>query len=289
MVRPRFIHTMRRLAVSAGVVLAVLVPAGTASAASVAQTSSYNRPTSTSGQGLATLSTSTGSTSIVYRGEFSIPLRLLFRGWQHIGDPGAGGYPGQPRNYVFDAYQGSASATSKMFEVTTPSGQRYDFTHRLVSGEANNNSFAAVSPDGKWLVSGEWGTMNRLLVFPAPVLNPSFPASSASANLPLVGYINLTSTVQNVQGCDFQSASVLLCSSDGTTKQILQVNLQAPLGGTTDTASVVPLAYIPQKSSCTGTFEAEGIDYYNSQVRVEIIPPSPCSTNTTVYVYKYSS
>jgi hypothetical protein len=277
-----------RLAVPAGVALAVFVLAGTAGAASITLTSSYTRPTSTSGQGLATLSVANGSTSIVYRGDWSIPLRLLLQGWQHIGDPGAGGYPGQPRDYLFDAYQGSASATSKMFEVTTPTGQHYDFVHRLVPGEAYNNSFAAITPDGKWLVSGEWGTMNRFLVFPAPVLNPNIPASSSGSNLSLVGYIDLSSSVQNVQGCDFQSDTVLLCASDGTPKRILQVNLAQPVSGTTDTASVPYLTDLPQKSSCTGTFEVEGIDYYNSQVRVEVIPPSPCSIKTTVYVYRYS-
>jgi hypothetical protein len=277
-----------RVAVPVGVALAVFVQAATAGAAgSLTLTGSYTRTTSTSGQGLATLSAAGGSTSIVYRGDWSIPLRLLLQGWQHIGDPGAGGYTGKPRNYLFDAYQGSATAASKMFEVTTPTGKHYDFVHKLVSGEAYNNSFAAISPNGKWLVSGEWGTMNRFLVFPAPVLNPKFPASSAAVNLPLAGYINLTSSVQNVQGCDFQSDTVLLCSSDGSPEQILQVNLSLPVSGSNDSGSVASLADLPQNSSCTGTFEAEGIDYYKSQVRVEVIPPSPCSTNTTVYVYTY--
>jgi hypothetical protein len=286
MLSSRFVKMLCRLAVPATVALAVSAQSGTAGAtASLTLTGSYTRPTTTSGQGLATLRTATGSISIVYRGDWSIPLRLLLQGWQHIGDPGAGGSPGTARNYLFDAYQGSAAATSKMFEVITPTGQHYDFVHRLVSGEAYNNSFAAISPDGKWLVSGEWGTMNRFLVFPAPVLNPNFPASSSGVDLPLVGYINLTSSVQNVQGCDFQSDTILLCSSDGTPEQILQVNLSQPVSGTGSSGSVSSLVDLPQHSTCTGTFEAEGIDYYKSRVRVEVIPPSPCSTNTTVYVY----
>jgi hypothetical protein len=287
-----FVKVVRRLVVAAMVAFAILLQPGTVSAASLTLTGSYARTTWTSGQGLATLSGANGSTSIVYRGDWSIPLRLLFRGWQHIGDPGAGGFPGQPRDYLFDAYQGSARATSKMFEVTTPAGQHYDFVHRLVTTidppEANNNSFAAITPDGRWLVSGEWGTMNRFLVFPAPVLNPNFPAGRSGANLPLVGYIDLTSSVENVQGCDFQSATVLLCSSGGASKQILQVNLARPVSDAGDTGSVVSLADLPQKSSCRGSFEAEGIDYHKSQIHVEVIPPSPCSMETTIYVYDYS-
>ena len=289
----RFVKAMCRLAVPPVVALAIIVPAGTASAASLTQTGSYTRPTSTSGQGLATLSAAGGSTSIVYRGSWSIPLRLLLQGWQHIGDPGAGGSPGTPRNYLFDAYQGSASAASKMFEVTTPTGQHYDFVHQLVTTldppEAYNNSFAAITPDGKWLVSGEWGTMNRLLVFPAPVLNPDYPPASSGLNLPLVGYIDLKPSVRNVQGCDFQSAKILLCSSDGTSKQVLQISLAQSVSNSSrdNTGTVAVLADLPLKSSCSGTFEAEGIDYYKSHVHVEVIPPSPCSINTTVYVYKY--
>ena len=284
----RFVKAMCRLAVPPVVVLAMLVPAaGTAGAASLTLTGSYTWPTGTSGQGLATLSAASGSTSIVYRGSWSIPLRLLLQGWQHIGDPAAGGYPKTPRNYLFDAYQGSASATSKMFEVTSPTGQHYDFVHRLVPAayfpgfgpaEANNNSFAAITPDGQWLVSGEWGTMSRLLVFPAPVLNPAYPPATSGLNFPLVGYINLTSPVQNVQGCDFQSDTMLLCSSDGT-KQILQISLAQSVSdsSTDNTGNVAVLAPLPLKSICSGTFETEGIDYYNWQVHVEVIPPSPCS------------
>ena len=293
MVSFRFVKAMCRLAVPPVVVLAMLVPAGPASAASLTLTGSYTRPMGTSGQGLATLSAASGSTSIVYRGSWSIPLRLLLQGWQHVGDPGAGG---TPRNYLFDAYQGSTSAASKMFEVTTPTGQHYDFVHRLVPAayfpgfgpaEENNNSFAAITPDGQWLVSGEWGTMSRLLVFPAPVLNPDYPPARSGLNLPLVGYINLTSLVQNVQGCDFQSAKILLCSGDGT-KQVLQISLDQPVSSGDNTGHVAVLAPLPLKSICSGTFEAEGIDYYNSRVHVEVIPPWPCSIFTAVYVYNYA-
>ena len=294
----RFAKAMCRLAVPPVMALAMLVPAAdAASAASLTRTGSYTRPAATSGQGLATLSAANGSISIVYRGSWSIPLRLLLQGWQHIGDPGAGGSPGTPRNYLFDAYQGSVSATAKLFEVATPTGQHYDFVHRLVPAayfpgfgpaEANNNSFAAITPDGKWMVSGEWGTMSRLLVFPAPVLNPDYPPTSSGLNLPLVGYISLRPSVQNVQGCDFQSDTILLCSSDGTSKQILQISLAQPVSSGDNSANVAVLADLPLKSICSGTFEAEGIDYYKSQVHVEVIPPSTCSIGTTVYVYDYA-
>ncbi|MGW7684357.1 hypothetical protein ACWGID_26675 [Kribbella sp. NPDC054772] len=50
--------------------------------------------------------------------------------------------------------------------------------HALESWEANNNnnSFAAVSPDVQWMVTGEWGTMDRLLVLPMPGVAATDPA-----------------------------------------------------------------------------------------------------------------
>lgn len=288
----RLARTWFGMAVPVAAALTVALPAAPAGAATptITLSGSYSRPTSSSGQGLATLSAKNGSTSIVYRGESSIPLRLWLQGWQHIGDPGAGGLAGQPRNYLFDAYQGASGASSKMFEVTAPNGKQYDFRHQLVAGEAYNNSFAAISPDGKWLVSGEWGSMSRFLVFPAPLLNSTVPARSTSRNLPLAGYITLDPPVQNVQGCDFYTDTALLCSSDGSPQQIIRVDLAHSLTSTngSGTGAVTPVTDLPLQSLCSGTFEAEGIDYFNQQIHVEVIPPSPCSVNTTVYVYNYS-
>ncbi|HET6874054.1 MAG TPA: hypothetical protein VFH70_04710 [Acidimicrobiales bacterium] len=250
------------------------------------------QPTSTAGQGLVSVSGPSGSASIVYRGGLSIPLRLVRQGWQHIGDPGAGGRNGGPRNYVFDAYEGAAGSDSKLFEVTDPSGQPHDFVHRLVPHEAYNNSFAAVSPDGNWLVSGEWGSITRLLVFPAPLLNGTAPVTGPRSDLELAGYIELGRyTLKSVQGCDFATDQILLCSSDAT-KQILKIQLAKPLRGTGShiSDSVRRLSVfvgLPLQSTCKGTFEAEGIDYFDSRLRVAVIPPQPCWIDTTVYVYDH--
>jgi hypothetical protein len=226
-------------------------------------------------QGLATV-----STTVIYRGDYSIPLRLRFQGWTHIGDPDAAG------GYIFDAYQGPS--TAKMYEVTTPAGKHYDYVHSLVSGEMPNNSFATVSPDSKWLVSGEWGQMmTRLLVFPTPLLNTR---QKAGGDLKLRTTINLTSTVSNLQGCDFIDPLHLLCSSDDPTdKQLLQVDLPRRVDGKSMTATVSSLLPLPMESPCAGTFEVEGIDYSTTtgDLRVEVVPPSPCDVTTTVYRFRY--
>lgn len=230
----------------------------------------------TGGEGIATRADG----SVLTRGLGSIPLRLRFAGWNHVGDPDIA------NGYVFDAYQGGDSATSKMFEVTTPSGQSYDYTHALDAGELLNNSFDAISPDAQWLVEGEWGTMNRLQVFPAPLTNPTTPPTGGS--LAQAGQITLDRSVENIQGCDFVSATRLACASDDAAKDVLQVDLPHPLDGTPVTATVTTLFQVPRSSICSGSFETEGIDYDPAAklLRVEIVSPSVCEVATTVYSYR---
>ena len=53
---------------------------------------------------------------------------------------------------------------------------------------------------------------------------------------------------------------------------------------------MIDLGSIPQSSICSGSFEAEGVDYDTATgiLRVEIIQPSVCEVATTVYEYKRS-
>ncbi|KOG29189.1 hypothetical protein [Streptomyces resistomycificus] len=260
--------------------------AGTASAAGDphwAQTGTAYTDTLGGGQGLA----SRADGSLLYRGLASIPLALRVKGWNHIGDPDIA------RGHVFDAYQGPDTATSKMFAVTTPAGRRLEYVHRLNPGEKLNNSFATVSPDGQWLVSGEWGEQSRLQVFPAPLLNPATPP--AGGDLPEAWQITLDKKVRDVQGCDFVSDTRLLCASNDATgalfpeiRPLLQVDLPHKLDGQPVTGSVKSLFALPQRSVCTGTFESEGVDYdaNNATLRVEMIPPGVCAVSTAVYAYR---
>lgn len=237
----------------------------------------------TGSQGLA----SRADGSLLHRGLGSIPLSLRLKGWSHIGDPDIA------RGHTFDAYQGGDKATSKMFAVTTPSGQRYLYEHPLDAGEKLNNSFAAVSPDGQWLVSGEWEDQSRLQVFPAPLLNPSTPRTGGT--LPQAGQITLDKPVRNVQGCDFVAATRLVCATNDASKElfpedrpVLQVDLERPLDGRPTTGHVTSLFASPQRSVCSGSFETEGVDYDDARrtLRVAVVPPVPCLVTTTVYAYE---
>jgi hypothetical protein len=235
------------------------------------------------GQGLA----SRADGSLLYRGLADIPLDLRIKGWNHVGDPDIA------QGYTFDAYQGPDTATSKMFAVTTPAGKRYEYVHQLDPGEKLNNSFAAVSPDGQWLVSGEWGDQNRLQVFPAPLLNPSTPRTGGA--LPEVWQITLDKPVRDIQGCDFVNDTRLVCASDDGSRQLfpedrplLQVDLPRKLDGQPITGRVTSLLALPQRSMCTGTFEAEGVDYDAARgtLRAEVVQPGVCAIATTVYSYR---
>lgn len=100
-------------------------------------------------------------------------------------------------------YQAANPADGKMFHVVTPRNQSV-YTHALAPGEDPDNSFAAISPDGQWLVSGEWGAQGRLLVFPMPILNPTVPVGDGP--LALAATITLSTPLTQVQGCDLRAA-----------------------------------------------------------------------------------
>jgi hypothetical protein len=230
----------------------------------------------TESQGLASVEVPAGSPNR-YTGIGTIPLALSTRGWNHVGDPDAS-YDG---HYV-EPYQRDDGA-AKLYRVQAPDGTWAEYTHALSPGEALNNSWVAISPDGQWMLTGEWGTMDRLLVLPTPGVNP---ATSPSANLPQAATVRLDRPVRDVQGCDFVTATRLLCSSDdpegtlfGLTKPLLQIDLSAAPNGTADvTGRVTALRQLPLRSACTGGFEAEGIDYdrRTGTLRVIVVSPGFC-------------
>ena len=230
----------------------------------------------TESQGLASVEVPAGSPNR-YTGIGTIPLNLSTRGWNHVGDPDAS-YDG----HYIEPYQRDDGDT-KMFRVQEPDGSWAEYVHTLSPGEARNNSWSAVSPDGQWMLSGEWGTMDRLLVFPTPGVNP---ATSPSANLPQAATVRLDHAVRDVQGCDFLDATTLLCSSDdpagtlfGITKPLLRIDLSAAPNGTAAvTGHVTALRQLPLRSACSGDFETEGIDYdrRTGTLRVIVVSPGFC-------------
>ncbi|MER6682984.1 hypothetical protein [Streptomyces olivaceoviridis] len=273
------------LATAAVVSLAAPTPARAAD--TWTETGSDRADPLTESQGLTSVEVPANSPNR-YTGIGTIPLGVSSRGWNHVGDPDAS-YDG----YYIEPYQRD-SGNSKMFRVQAPGGAWSEYVHTLSAGEALNNSWAAISPDGQWMLSGEWGTMTRLLVFPTPGVNP---ATSPSANLPQVSTVRLDHAVRDVQGCDFSGPTTLLCSSDdpegslfGLTKPLLRIDLSAAPNGTADVSGhVTALRQLPLRSSCSGTFEAEGIDYDRRSgiLRVIVVSPGFCVL-TDSKTYKFS-
>jgi hypothetical protein len=246
--------------------------------------------TAVGGEGVATVRLPGQPAQLHYTAGNTIPANLKAEGWGHIGDPDS------LHGYIFDPYQQTtATITQKMMLVTTPSGQQYEYTHTLAGDEiaANSNAYTAVTPDGQWLVSSELAQVDRLLVFPAPILNKALPAGGGT--LPLAAKVLLDKPVRNLQGCDFITSTRLICASDDsnndiypTSKPLLQIDLQQPLRGRDVRAHVTSLGQLPLSSTCVGAYTAEGVDYdtVTGELRVEVVAPSPCNTDVTVYTYR---
>ncbi|MFG2602385.1 hypothetical protein ACGFT2_02290 [Streptomyces sp. NPDC048514] len=268
-------------------VVSLAAPAPASAADTWTETGSDRADPLTESQGLASVEVPANSPNR-YTGIGTVPLAVSSRGWNHVGDPDAS-YNG----YYIEPYQRD-SGGAKMFRVQAPGGAWAEYVHALGPGEALNNSWDAISPDGQWMLSGEWGTMTRLLVFPTPGVNPS---TSPSANLPQASTVVLDHAVRDVQGCDFSGPTTLLCSSDdpdgglfGITKPLLRIDLSAPPGGSADvTGHVTALRQLPLRSSCSGTFEAEGIDFDRRTgiLRVIVVSPGFCVL-TDSKTYKFS-
>jgi len=238
------------------------------------------------GQGLATVVHADGSTSLFYDGLASPPQSMVNAGWNHVGDPDSSA------GYIFQPYQNAnGAATTKLFHVITPAGAEYDYLHTDGVDEQMNNSFVAVSPDSQWMVAGEWDTMNRLLVFPTPILNSA--TSATGGTLSQAATIHLDRPVVDIQGCTFFSDTRLYCSSDDPVaeggfprKSLLQVDLSRSLDGADVNGTVSLVGPVPLVSSCTPTgvgswpddFEVEGVDYdrIHHALRVEVIAPGNC-------------
>ena len=261
-------------------------PLSTSGIAQWRMVGSYVENSVSAGEGLATVTHGRHRSSVIYRGILTVPKKQAAQGWTHIGDPDSAG------GDVIDAFQGPDSRSSKMFLVTPPSGATVTYVHKLVAGELYNNSFATVSPDTQWMVSGEWETMRHLQIYPTPLLNHRTPRRGGA--LRLAGYIKLDHKVNDVQGCDFITKTALVCASDdgsqtlfANEKPLLEVKLSSALSGRSVRGHVIDLGSIPQQSACSGSFEAEGVDYdvTTGILRVEIIQPSSCIVKTTVYRY----
>ncbi|WP_341267377.1 hypothetical protein [Gordonia malaquae] len=209
------------------------------------------------------------------RGTLSIRPDLWQAGWQHIGDQDI------HAGYTYDDYE-NLSASRKLYTITSPHGVMTKYYHPLEPGEMANNSFVTVDPTGAYLVSGEWFTEQRFIVFANPKDRP------AGSTMPILSEIRLDTPLTNVQSCDFMTADRLLCAVDEPVNRVVSVHLSAPVGAASVDGTVEPEFTIPKRSVCRGSYESEGIDYDVSRriLSVAMINPSPCFVGTKVFRYR---
>lgn len=253
--------------------ITLAVPHAQAAPASWRLTRTSNHPTLDANQGLAT----TASGRLTVRGYTSIRPDLAVVGWTHIGDHDI------HRGRTYDAYENLTSGR-KLYVVTDASGGARSYYHRVRPGEKANNSFAAVSPSGTYLVSGEFDKQRRLLVFANPVGQPD------GSTIRYLGEIRFDRTVGDIQSCDFVTDRTLLCvDDDHPVKTVHSVNLLGPLGTPVTRAKLSTALILPLRgrSACAGDWESEGVDYDATRdvLRVAAIEPIPCGLNTVVFTF----
>jgi hypothetical protein len=135
--------------------------------------------------------------------------------------------------------------------------------HVLDPGETSDDPWVTISPDGRWIVSGNYSPLGRLEVFPVP--------AAPYADLPLASTVPVDDPPSSVQGCDFVDDTELVCASndEASGQQVFTLSLDAPIGGGATEASITyrgpapqaaPLLPSPVGDACLETGEVEGVD-----------------------------
>ncbi len=144
--------------------------------------------------------------------------------------------------------------------------------------------WVTVSPDGAWVVGGEWNPQESLLVWRRDDV-------LAGGEIETVARIPLDAPLARVQGCDFDGPGVLVCASDdaATGKLVMAIELSAPLHGRADltalTAHVEPLFPVPIPTNVCGIeAEVEGVDVDGDTLRVMVIGTCLLDTHVARYV-----
>ncbi len=234
----------------------------------------FTEPITVAGEGVA----SDLGRRLLFRGFAQVPAPVSQLGFNHVGDEDIDG-SGQ----IYDAYEDDhPDPGAKLFTITAPNGRVSDYPHALARGEEYNNSFVTVSPNDRWLVSGEWNTERRLLLLANPKGRPS------GSSIPLAGTIALRPALYHIQGCDFFDPVTLICSTDNAVHAVVKVKLSAPLHRGTNHATDRRLLIPREVSKCPGTgFESEGVDYSarTGSLTLGMNEPGACIGTTDVNVY----
>lgn len=192
--------------------------------------------------------------------------------YDHIGDPDAYGY------YAYIPLQRNDGGRTQGFQIRNGlTGAVSVAEWSLPYGYQINNSWVAISPDGKWMLNGGWGNQTYFTGFTRP---------TGGGPITLKFRVTLDTTLRNVQGCDFVTNMRLVCADDkegAGNKSIWAVDLNHYLDGVNRTARVTRLGDAPgdQTDPACREGETEGVDY-NAATRVmRFTFIDGCSTNLT--------
>jgi len=215
---------------------------------------------------------------------FAFSKDLLDLGFDHLGDPDARGtrvYGGieDNSNPVHPYHRGFV-----VYDAETLSMEGWSNDPGSPDDRGDGDApWVAVSPDGNWVVTGEYRPMRNVIVFRADTLVAEHTVQE-EARIPLDSPFN------DVQGCDFDGPRVLVCSSnDGDTGRLLYaLILSGPLQGETVpqiTAHVESLFPIPiPPPQCDNAPEVEGLDVDGETLRVLVI--GSCRVDSHLYRFE---
>ena len=97
--------------------------------------------------------------------------------------------------------------------------------HVLGPGEVNDNPWVTVSPDGRWMVTGNYDPLEHLEVYPVP--------DASFGDVPLAATVPLDHPPDEVQGCDFvgrDRAHLPRRTTRRPASRSSLIDLDAPLG-----------------------------------------------------------
>jgi hypothetical protein len=192
--------------------------------------------------------------------------------YDHIGDPDAHGY------LTYIPLQRNDGGRTQAFQIRSSLTGAVSLAEwSLPSGYQINNSWVAISPDGRWMLNGGWGNQSAFYGFARP---------TGAGPVTLAFRVTLDTTLRNVQGCDFVTNMRLVCQDDkegAGAKSVWAVDLNHYLDGVNRTARVTRLGDAPgdQADPACIEGESEGVDYNPTTKVLRTTFIDGCSHNLT--------
>ena len=240
----------------------------------------------TESQGLASVEVPAGSANR-YTGIGTIPLSVSVRGWNHVGDPDAtyGGYYVEPYQSDSKGLEDVPGAGARRRLVgVRPCARPGRGPEQLLGRDHAGQPVDALGrvghhdPVPRLPDPGREREHLALRRSPPGVDRPPRPRRARRPGLRLHRPDDPAVLLDDPAGTLF-----------GITKPLLQIDLSAQPNGASDvTGHVTALRQLPLRSSCSGSFEAEGVDYdrRSGTLRVIVVSPGFCVlTDSKTYCF----